>query len=95
MILVDDDKIHHAVTITHPTHSNVSLSHPDEVVTPESGSDDTGYDHPDGGSVAWRQVVAGHFINAGMTFALSAHALSLWQYSAFPYHQAETSFDWQ
>ncbi|KAI1776234.1 MFS general substrate transporter [Hypoxylon cercidicola] len=67
MILTHDDKkLHHALTITPLAHSEGSLSSPEEAVAPGSGGGDGGgdYEYPDGGSVAWRQVVAGHFINA-------------------------------
>lgn len=60
-----DKKTHHAheVTITPLSHSEESFPHPDEAVAPgPAGGDDCEY--PDGGSVAWRQVLAGHFINA-------------------------------
>lgn len=68
MILVPDDKkLHHAVTVTPLTHSDGSLPLVDEAVAPGSGcggGGDDDWEYPDGGSVAWRQVVAGHFINA-------------------------------
>ncbi|XXH00091.1 Kynurenine formamidase [Hypoxylon texense] len=67
MTLVHDDKkLHHAVTVTPLAHSDGSLPLPDEAIAPGSGGGDGGddWEYPDGGSVAWRQVVAGHFINA-------------------------------
>ncbi|KAI1655606.1 MFS general substrate transporter [Daldinia decipiens] len=55
---------HHAVAVTSLNNSQVSLAHPDESATPKLSVDDEVQDYPDGGSVAWRQVVACHFINA-------------------------------
>ncbi|KAI2466702.1 MFS general substrate transporter [Annulohypoxylon bovei var. microspora] len=64
MIFVKDKKAHHhAVTVTSLTHSQESLPHPQESLAPEVAVVDDD-DYPDGGSVAWRQVVACHFINA-------------------------------
>ncbi|KAI1376528.1 MFS general substrate transporter [Hypoxylon crocopeplum] len=63
MVFVEDDKkSHHAVTITPLGTSEISLS-PSEDVAPGPTSGDDG-EYPDGGSVAWRQVLAGHFINS-------------------------------
>lgn len=56
-------KPQHTVTVSHLAHSEVSLPHSEDVV-PSPASDDEDLDYPDGGSVAWRQVVACHFINA-------------------------------
>ncbi|KAI1439829.1 MFS general substrate transporter [Annulohypoxylon stygium] len=67
MIFVKDKKPHHhAVTVTSLAHSQESLPHsPEGGITPPpevAGVEDD--DYPDGGSVAWRQVVACHLINA-------------------------------
>ncbi|KAI1761436.1 MFS general substrate transporter [Hypoxylon sp. FL1150] len=66
----DDKKLHHAVTVTPLPHDDGSLPRTDdaEAVTPGSGGSDSGDDqgcdnYLDGGSVAWRQVIASHLIN--------------------------------
>ncbi|KAI5862942.1 MFS general substrate transporter [Durotheca rogersii] len=61
MIFSGKKSLHHAVTETTPPHSKLSL--PTSEATPEPTSD-AEVDYPDGGAVAWRQVVAGHLINA-------------------------------
>lgn len=68
----DDKKPQHAVTVTPLSQSDGSLPHIDdgEAAAPGSGGSSSGDGgdgceyYPDGGAVAWRQVVAGHFINA-------------------------------
>ncbi|OTA99643.1 hypothetical protein M426DRAFT_324958 [Hypoxylon sp. CI-4A] len=65
MVFGDKKSHHHAVTITHTAKSQESLTHPPEDAaqgpTAVVVDDD---DYPDGGAVAWRQVIAGHLINA-------------------------------
>ncbi|KAI2615950.1 MFS general substrate transporter [Hypoxylon sp. NC1633] len=60
--LEDDKKSHHAVSITPLGDSELSLSPSEDAVPSSIRGDDT--DYPDGGSVAWRQVLACHLINA-------------------------------
>ncbi|KAI1390740.1 MFS general substrate transporter [Hypoxylon trugodes] len=67
VFVADDKKSHHAVAVTSLADSQESLPHSDDAILPQpavvtvGGDDDD--DYPDGGSVAWRQVIAGHFIN--------------------------------
>ncbi|KAI0377978.1 MFS general substrate transporter [Hypomontagnella monticulosa] len=64
MVFVNKDKKDHLAVIVTPVADNqVSLSHADEAIAPGPAIGDDSY-YPDGGSVAWRQVVACHFINA-------------------------------
>ncbi|KAL7625285.1 hypothetical protein AAE478_004501 [Parahypoxylon ruwenzoriense] len=62
MVAIECDEKSHALTVTPLAHSEVSLP-ASEIATPAPASDDE-VDYPDGGALAWRQVLAGHFINA-------------------------------
>ncbi|KAI1138582.1 MFS general substrate transporter [Hypoxylon sp. FL0543] len=66
MVFVEGDKkCHHAVTVTPLADSQESLPHPNLEAAPapaDVACDD--FDYPDGGALAWRQVVACHFVNA-------------------------------
>ncbi|KAI1101959.1 MFS general substrate transporter [Jackrogersella minutella] len=75
MVFVKDKKAHHhAVTVTSLAPSQETIHTSDETGSPGTSilEDD---DYPDGGAVAWRQVIACHFINTmacgyGATFGI-------------------------
>ncbi|KAI0166958.1 MFS general substrate transporter [Hypoxylon sp. FL1284] len=66
----DEKKPHPAVTVTPLALGDGPLPpRPDEAAiagssASSSASNEDEYEYPDGGAVAWRQVAAGHFINA-------------------------------